>query len=641
MATRLKTIQYGIPQLASLADNTLTAMTVITAYIPEFSGTVTIKKAIVELSVNDASTTLGNYTSRSIDVSVGGATATSYTNANLESNSGEQTMLFYAADATTHFTTNWTTGTSKTVAISVLVDHASASGIIMNNVSATVYITYEYDDTQTTQVKTVYIPLDAPVGTLATTKPGTATDTIPALDTFCPESTKTFRNMHIIVQGNVKNSGSTTDSTLSLQIDTLTDYTSATLEMGVVSDYWARFVWTTHYYDSGGIAAGLGMTTNATHGFYIWASVARHNHQQAYMVVTYEFDATGSTGILVSVLLPMQAALMGGTASTDFERMERVLWIEEPGTIANTKIAFYAFWEQVSAISTLNWRIGTGSFVTYTDAAAVLCGSNGCMVRLDSAFTLARGINTLNADVYRSDTTNFGMGISGFFIVNYTANKPSQGYGAANHTVKWNSGLTFDGATATNRKTAAFAVSIPETDYFINSYGCYLAHMTNTTTTFGGLTIMAEKTNAAGQWITADTINGHTDPEKGLHQHFAGLRNDMYRYPSDPGPGRLDPEGTRRWWISYSNAGTGFMYLDIWITYHAITYTVSGTISGSAGGSVSIGLWRTSNKELALTTSRVGNGAYSITWYDNTETLYAEAREDATHVGRSDNGTAT
>lgn len=639
MATRLKTIQYGIPQLNTLTDNTLTAMTVITAYIPEFSGTVTIKKAVVELQVNDASTTLGNYTSRRIDVSVGGATATSYTNANLETNSGEQTMLFYAADATTHFTTNWASGTSKTIAVSVLVDHASASGIIMNNVGATVYITYEYDDTQTTHIKTVYIPLNAPVGTLATAKPGTATDTIAALDTELPETSKTYRNMYVVCQGNVNNTAGTTDSTLSMQIDTYTAYTSQTLEMGATSDYWAKFVWVTQYYDSGGTSQGLAMTTSATHGFYIWASIARHNHQQVYMVVTYEFDASASTDVFVSTLLLSQGAIMGGTASTDFDRYSRDLWIEEPATITTKDIAFYAFWEQAAAISTLNFRVGTGSFVAYTDAAAVLCGGNGCMIRNDSAFTLARGKNTLTADVYRSDTADFGPGISGFWIVNYTAGKPSQGYGVANHTVKWNAGFAFDGATATNRKTSAFAVSIPDTNYFLSSYGCHVAHITNTTTTFGGAVIMMEKTNAAGQWLTVDTINGHTDAEKGLHQHFAGIRDDIQRYPSDP-MRTLDPEATRRWWWSYTNAGTGFVYMDIWFTYHAITYTVSGTISGSAGGSVSIGLWRTSNNELAATTSRSGNGSYSITWYDNTETLFTEAREDSTHIGRSDNGTA-
>lgn len=151
---------------------------------------------------------------------------------------------------------------------------------------------------------------------------------------------------------------------------------------------------------------------------------------------------------------------------------------------------------------------------------------------------------------------------------------------------------------------------------------------------------MMEKTNASGEWLTLDTINGHTDAEQGLHQHFAGVRDDIQRYPSDP-MRSLDPEATRRWWWTYTNAGTGFLYLDLWVTYHSVTFTVGGDITGSNGGTVEIGLWRTSNKELALTTSRSGDGAYSFTWYDDTEDLFAEAWEDATHVGRSDTGTAT
>lgn len=39
-------------------------------------------------------------------------------------------------------------------------------------------------------------------------------------------------------------------------------------------------------------------------------------------------------------------------------------------------------------------------------------------------------------------------------------------------------------------------------------------------------------------------------------------------------------------------------------------------------------------------TTAIGGG-YTFTYYDNTLTLYAEARQDATHTGRSDNGTAS
>jgi uncharacterized protein YodC (DUF2158 family) len=49
---------------------------------------------------------------------------------------------------------------------------------------------------------------------------------------------------------------------------------------------------------------------------------------------------------------------------------------------------------------------------------------------------------------------------------------------------------------------------------------------------------------------------------------------------------------------------------------------------------------REASGEKILETSRTGDGSYSVTWYDGTETLYTEAYESSTKVGRSDNGVA-
>jgi hypothetical protein len=78
-----------------------------------------------------------------------------------------------------------------------------------------------------------------------------------------------------------------------------------------------------------------------------------------------------------------------------------------------------------------------------------------------------------------------------------------------------------------------------------------------------------------------------------------------------------------------------------WLTYHAITFTVTGTVSDSAGGTVNLACYRKSDGLKLGSTSRVGNGSYTITIYDNTETVFAEARESAALLGRSDDGTAT
>ena len=78
------------------------------------------------------------------------------------------------------------------------------------------------------------------------------------------------------------------------------------------------------------------------------------------------------------------------------------------------------------------------------------------------------------------------------------------------------------------------------------------------------------------------------------------------------------------------------------LSYHSISYTISGTVSGSSGGTVTIVAHSKLLEEKVGETSRVGNGTYSIIWYDNTSgDIVVEARESATLVGRSDDGAPT
>jgi hypothetical protein len=85
--------------------------------------------------------------------------------------------------------------------------------------------------------------------------------------------------------------------------------------------------------------------------------------------------------------------------------------------------------------------------------------------------------------------------------------------------------------------------------------------------------------------------------------------------------------------------------LSYWYTYNTITYVVSGTCSGYSGdgSGIPVDIFRVvdslqDEKILELTTTT--GGVFSGYWIDNTDTLYASARQDDTHIGRSRNGTA-
>src|SRR3990172_10066295 len=123
---------------------------------------------------------------------------------------------------------------------SFLLDSAGTS--VWKCATAKLTITYEYDDTATTHVKTVRLPLNAPLTAMTTSQPGAATDNFPALDTWLPEASVNIRQTTIVIQGN-EESAATTDMTLSMRLDTDTIRTTQTHEKGSNASSWYRHVW--------------------------------------------------------------------------------------------------------------------------------------------------------------------------------------------------------------------------------------------------------------------------------------------------------------------------------------------------------------------------------------------------------------
>lgn len=632
MATRLKTVHYAFPTLAALVDNTLTSLTQITVYLPESSKT--FKSVIAYVSADGTGTAAGNLTTRRIQCRLGAAGYTTHTNSNLYTGSAEDLVGWHCVDLTSHFNTNWS-GTSMTMDAQVLMD-GTWTGVAFTNVCVTVYITYEYDDTSTTQVKTVFIPLNAPVGAFATSKPGTATATIPNLSTELPEASKSFRSTYIVVQGNLAINAATSDSTISMELDATGVYTSGIHEGAQASDKWHRHVW-----DCSAV-----LDTNAAMDFFMWGSVARYNHWQAYLVITYEFDASASNNMFVSVLLPGEiSSPMGGPSPSDYQRADRDFFIQEPDPIQTKQVAYYMFWDQLAPIGGLNARISSGSFVTYTDTATQMCGGNGLMIRNDSAYTFARGRNKISVDVYRTDAADLGYNVGGFWMVNYTSSKPPDGYGAANHTIFYNLNLAFDGAARLEAtSSAAVGINLPESNYYITGIGVNYQAITNSTAAAVGATVLAQRIASEGgvAWEPVYVDIGASDVETGLRNYFGQMKFLFNRWKNDVDPTRLQLSHSRKYKATHANGAAAHHYLDAWMTYHTNTFVVSGSLSGlDSGLSTEIELLRANSGELVATQSLApATSTYSFTWYDNTEAVFVSAYQDGTHYGRSKLGTA-
>ncbi len=621
MAQSLKTVAYAFPTIASVTNNTLTSFTQITVNLPE--GSKTFRKAWVEVAMDDIITaTGGTITTKTVDLRLGAAAYTSTANTQSLANTGENISLFVERDFTSHFTTNWT-GTSMTCDARVQINQSTGTTTGMVNVSCILYITYEFDDTSTTQVETKWIPLNSPPQSLPNVK--TSHDTIPALDTYLPEASKVYRNIAIVTEAN-RNHANTTDHTVTYELSSLGTQVTGNYEGGLASDVFSRYVWNITSY----------ITTNVTHDFNMWASItARHHSPHAYMIVTYEFNNSTTTRKMQSLLLPMEIASPMGTAAADFQRADREFWVQEPNPTLE-RLAFYMMWQATSNETGLNARIGTGAFTAYSNiGSGLVCGNKVLMIRNDAptGLTFGRGRNDLSVDIYNTSATQRGGNVGGYWIVNYSSDIAN---GTHNHTVLWpiftndNVALTQDKYTANTNAN----VAIPEASHFITALGLHLGMMQGATQQ--GVTVKVERLAGEGGLIFEPAyvdVSNH-DSELGRYDCFAQIRTLFKRWVGDTDTNRLALNVNRRYYIYTANGASMPTILKYMITYHGITSTVADSVSGFSG-TVTISAHRASGEKV-LETTRAGDGAFSLTWYDNTEPLYIVASGSTSGHGRSE-----
>ena len=524
MATRQKTIEYWFPKLdQTIPNDTDTTLTGITVYITESS--VVFNSVFLEMVVADKGTVGTSVTRRQVSSTLAGVSAFTVNNTNTLVHSSENFLFPHSVDLTSYFTTNWT-GTSMTFDCSLhFVGHANG----MNNPSVRLVITYDYDDTSATQVKTVIIPLDAPqTGRLANNvKPVTPLDVIPILDTYLPESTKTIRQTTIVVQGNSDNTA-LTDVRYLMELDTAGNDDSLNYEKNLQTASWHRW------------NSVVSFTSNATHDFFLWASTSNYfSKTTAFLVVTYEFkgdtaataltsgingitttipvtlatdlgtvpyvisvdaedmNVTGVTSndlsvvrgfnstaavahdsgknanprVMNSMQVPMES-FGSSTRVTEFDanRLFANLNIQEPGTIRLDRCTGVMFWWHFQKIDNIRVRMGLEAYVLLDQLGVVIAGANSCAIRDDSAFTLSRGDNILTMDVYSGDNVDQCGGISGFFFLNYASNQHADGIGVHNRLItkalKTIDADSFDREIFLSGQT----IDLTGNDYDINSF---------------------------------------------------------------------------------------------------------------------------------------------------------------------------
>lgn len=633
MATRSKTVEFVYQtNIATLAANTKRTFTGNTIYLPENSKT--FKSVTLVVTWGDDATVAASLTNWILGIKLGAVAESTATVTDTFTNSGEAWTFRARRDVTSYFTTNWT-GTSMTWEGSI--QSAGATG---QNHSVKLIITYEYDDTTTTHIKTIRVPIESTRSLMTTSYQtlGGAT-AIPAFKgSYLPEDSVTIRQIWVELWGNTADVTTATDWISTARVGGATTYDWWDNESALLSGRWAY-----------GIADITGRTLTSAEALEIIVTgITNRLTQMGGMVCcTYEFDSTATTSVYNSIILGGVDSVgqMGGTGATDEDAWARTIYIDEPGTITMKESAVALFFND-SAGLTVNVAVGAQTDTAFAlTAAGTQDGQYSLVHRIDASgakgvagMTLARGSNDYSIQS-RSTTASAGWNLSGFLLLNYTSDIAADGVGS--HAQSRYFHLADTAADANTRQVNDVTTpTIPESFYYLVGAVMDIDAAVSGSAT-QSMALMLERTGGLG-WDPAYVGMFRQDAETGFITPFGAARSIWKRWPGDPDTDRADIETARDWrmdsvpglWASWG----------IWATWHAHTWTVAGTVTGyvdADGAGLDVKVFRASNDEHVLTLTTTAGGAYTSPWFDNVEELYVAVYEDATHVGRSANGTAS
>jgi len=664
MATRTKTIEYALStQSASVATSVVRVFPPLLVYVPE-TGSRTFRSAFVEINCMDnvsAATSITGWKWQYRIGTTGGAAGTPISESltSTITNTGENMSFVWVHDVTNVFTTDFSANTlSASFNFGMTI-----TGSATSNACVKLHVTYDYNDIAGTRIKTVQIPMDSYFFTASATgssgSPGTLVDRIPLLDTYLPEASKTYRDIHFEFCGNdfLTATGSR-QGTASFCLDGTSKQgdtgSFGPMETTLLSARYFKYLWNHN-----------SMATSTTHS--VWA-MSQHvgrtlNGVAAKLSVTYEYDHAASTQIMNCIQLNAgdDSGYVGGTSSLDMvSQNSSEFFIQEPA-ITMSRCGIYHSLIDSGAVTFLT-AVSSGSLTQslvpgrreFTFPAVVTCGGWMCGTRFDSGATgsqgmgLVRGKNVLVNNRQRSGTTvgTLGSNYTANAILNYESAKSSQAGGDANHSQirKWFL-LPVSSSTGVRQQlTASMPFAESSSNFWMNSLGAALYPYNSLAGSNLSLRVAASGSNEGSLgfgWTSPYAGTFSSDAEIGPMSVFAPMSNVFQKNPGDPDTTKFQAGRTRRFSIDCSNAifVTGYFYA----TYHDIAYTLTGSLSGSSGdgSGVLVEFFRNDNDNIVASATSTAGGQFQAVWYDNTIPLYAAARQDDTRVGRSANSTAS
>jgi hypothetical protein len=640
VTTRQKTIEFAttvdLTVIASAANVTKS----LAIFIPE---TVVAFRSVALICIlRDGGTAAATGTVPVLGISTDGVTWDDLTLSNPPANSGESQGQVWARDVTSYFTTNWT-GTTNTWQV-----RFRETTLTTCNHSFKLVITYDYDDTATTHIKTVRIPIESTRQYITTTYQtlGGAT-AIPAIEgSYFPENSVVIREAFIEFSGYGGLTTAATDYTLSFRING-----------GTARDFWfhegaltgnAIPIWSTYRIDDiEDLSAARSLEVISTGLTNVGARMG------GWITVTYEFNASTSTTIYNSLMLGGSDTVgsIPGTTAADAESWGRNIRIQEPGPVTLKESAVVLTMNSAApAAGTINVACGAQANTAYTmvGSSSFEMGVITVTHRIDAggqngaAFaTLARGSNAYELRIYAS-AAGVWWNLAGCMILNYTSGKATAGVGAHSQTrARLIRASDSNAASTVARTTGTVAAAvIPETDYWLVGACLELRFHAGAMST-GGISVDVEHQAGEGEgegWESLYAGVYATDNEfQGPNVIWGASRSAWRRSNFEVETDRFDIEVARQWQVQNSAAiQANYSMLATW---YAHTWSSTIIISGSAGGTVQVDVYSAVDDTHLRSLSRVGDGSVTVTLPFDTEDVYVVCYEDDTHLGRSANFT--
>lgn len=619
--------------------------------------TRTIKSAVLKFDYHVDSRNVAVVQSQTrVSVKLGAAALSYIMDSSADIASGAaQTNTSLMMDCTSYFVSNFGSGTTQTFDVTFSAcQNISTLGLTtavsLEGFGVELILTYSADESaQTTRVKTVWIPLESNTTALTTSLASMGTSQIPALDTFCPESTKVYKEIMLVVQG-CPYSGSAGARTLSYALDA-----AAAIDIVTMTD-------TTDFRSQSDVfyVDLSAMTTNATHDLKFKTSSTSfgpYNHLVAYLMVTYTYDHSASTTILNSILQTGSSIsdnVLGTAGTATAFRFE--INIQEPATITLAQSAVLFRWDMdINATApTPNIKLGSQTSRAYTPGAVTtIRGDIQAMQRLDSgsaqgaAITIARGMQNLDTQFFSSIQRSYIP--TALLFLNYTSAKSSLGAHLHAHTViEFIRGMNNGATIVVGVDTSATMVpTITPSSFWINSMGYWLNWYD---TTFAsqyshGLHIAAQIQSAelggVGYEPIFDILGTHFDVGILAASKYSNKTKRFKRWANDWNSANLLNPKTSRPYVFYTAGNNGGLIpmLMSMVTYHGIIFTASGTVINYTGdgSGITVTVHRSDTGEKIATATTAVGGGYTVTeCFDSSVQHFSEARQDGTHLGRSE-----